>query len=281
MTIYEDLSVTMQFAYLTNTQYEKTTNSNGLMFYKLTISLLYLLVIFLQFRILIFKGTYLKFFKAIRGLKSDQNSIGGTTYLIILSLISAQMMFVFINQFVLKPNFTEPEIQGLRAVMQSQIFVIDLLPLIWILTTPKMYKCFKVKLKNVLRIFNCGYKNNSHRKNKSDGDVHNIPDEEQNEDNIELEERNVQQIDEYQENPDMIDSLHVPSPDPGCSEPPMSNLILSSVAQVSNYSKTFKNEERNPELNYMREAYELSSKSGNMKTNVFNSSHNTMPTVDC
>ena len=296
MTIYEDLSVTMQFAYLTNTQYEKATNSNGLMFYKLTISLLYLLVIFLQFRILIFKGTYLKFFKAIRGLKSDQNSIGGTTYLIILSLISAQMMFVFINQFVLKPNFTEPEIQGLRAVMQSQIFVIDLLPLIWILTTPKMYKCFKVKLKNVLRIFNCGNENHSNRENKSDGDVHNIPDEEQNEEGIELEERNVQQIDEYQdsmENPDMIDSLHVPSPDPGCPEAPMSNLILSSVAQVSNSSKTLKSEEVNPELNSMREAHEVeypststqniepSSKSGNMKTNVFNSSRDTMPNVEC
>ena len=296
MTIYEDLSVTMQFAYLTNTQYKVTTNSNGLMFYKLTISLLYLLVIFLQFRILIFKGTYLKFFKAIKGLKSDQDSIGGTTYLIILSLISAQMMFVFINQFVLKPNFTEPEIQGLRAVMQSQIFVIDLLPLIWILTTPKMYKCFKVKLKNVLKIFNCGYKNNSNRENKSDDNVHNIPDEELNEEDIELEERNVQQTDEYQdsmENPDMIDSLHVPSPDPGSPEPPMSNLILSSVAQVSNSSKTLKSEEENPELNTQLQTYkvkypstytqnvELSSKSGNMKTNVFNSYHDTMPTVDC
>lgn len=247
MTIYEDLSVTMQFAYLTNTQYEKTTNSNGLMFYKLTISLLYLLVIFLQFRILIFKGTYVKFFKAIKGLKSNQNSIGGSTYLIILSLISAQMMFVFINQFVLKPNFTEPEIQGLRAVMQSQIFVIDLLPLIWILTTPKMYKCFKVKLRNFLKIFNCGYKNNFIRHHKSDGNVHNIPDEEQNEEGIELEERNLQQIDEHQdsmENPDMIDSLHVPSPDPGCPEAPMSNLILSSVAQVSENYDSMENPDK-------------------------------------
>ena len=140
-----------------------------------------------------------------------------------------------------------------------------------------------MKLKNVLKIFNCGYKNNSHRKNKSDGDVHNIPDEEQNEEDIELEERNVQQIDEYQdsmENPDMIDSLHVPSPDPGSPEPPMSNLILSSVAQVSNSSKTLKSEEENPELNSQLEAYKVEYPSTS-KTNMFNSSCNTMPIVDC
>lgn len=316
MTIYEDLSVTMQFAYLTNTQYEKTTNSNGLMFYKLTISLLYLLVIFLQFRILIFKGTYVKFFKAIKGLKSNQNSIGGSTYLIILSLISAQMMFVFINQFVLKPNFTEPEIQGLRAVMQSQIFVIDLLPLIWILTTPKMYKCFKVKLRNFLKIFNCGYKNNFIRHHKSDGNVHNIPDEEQNKEDIELEERNVQQIDpdpecseppmsnlilssvaqvsenyDSMENPDRIDSLHVPSPDPGLPELPISNLILSSVAQVSNSSNTLDKENENAISDSQSSTDQMqqqdpssstrSGKSKNIILDRFESARNSMPNVDC
>ena len=153
-----------------------------------------------------------------------------------------------------------------------------------------------MKLKNVLKIFNCGYKNDFIRQNKSDVNVQNIPDEEQNEEGIELEERNLQQIDEHQdsmENPDMIDSLHVPSPDPGCPEAPMSNLMLSSVAQASNSSKTLKSEEVNPELNSMREAHEveypststqnieLTSKSGNMKTNVFNSSRDTMPNVEC
>ena len=133
-----------------------------------------------------------------------------------------------------------------------------------------MHKCFKVKLRNFLKIFNCGYKNNFIRHHKSDGNVHNIPDEEQNKEDIELEERNVQQIDpdpecseppmsnlilssvaqvsenyDSMENPDRIDSLHVPSPDPGLPELPISNLILSSVAQVSNCSNTLDKENEN------------------------------------
>ena len=292
MTIFEDLTVSTHYAYLTKTQYRKQKNSNDLMFYKITISLVYLSIIILQVRILVFKGVGVRFFKHIKGLKSDQNSIGGTTITLILFIISIQMMFVLAIQFILRPNFTEPEIQGLRAAIPSQIFVTDVLPLIWILTTPRMYKAFKVKLKSISNRCKPHFMDVSIHDNKND--VNEISEEAQNEENIELEVRNVQLFDENcdsEENPDRIDSLHVPSPDPELPELPISNLILSSVAQVSNSSNTLDKENENAILDSQSSTDKMqqqdpssSTRNKNSKNIVldrFESARNSMPNVDC
>ena len=292
MTIFEDLTVSTHYAYLTKTQYSKQKKSNDLMFYKITISLVYLSIIILQVRILVFKGVGVTFFKHIKGLKSDQNSIGGTTITLILFIISIQMIFVLAIQFILRPNFTEPEIQGLRAAIPSQIFVTDVLPWIWILTTPRMYKAFKVKLKKISNRCKSHFMDVPIHDNKND--VNEMPEEAQNEENIELEVRNVQLFDENcdsVETPDRIDSLHVPSPDPGLPELPISNLILSSVAQVSNSSNTLDNENENAILDSQSSTDKMQQqdpsssarcgKSKNIVLDRFESVRNSMPNVDC
>ena len=296
MTIFEDLTVSTHYAYLTKTQYSKQKKSNDLMFYKITISLVYLSIIILQVRILIFKGIGVRFFKHIKGLKSDQNSIGGTTITIILFIISIQMIFVLAIQFILRPNFTEPEIQGLRAAIPSQIFVTDVLPLIWILTTPRMYKAFKVKLKKISNRCISHFMDVPIHDNKND--VNEMPEEAQNEENIELEVRNVQLFDENcdsMENHDRIDSLHVPSPDPGLPELPISNLILSSVAQVSNTSNTLDNEKeiaisdpqsstdqiQQQDPSTSTKSIEAGGNSKNIEFDHLKSAHNSMPNIDC
>ena len=280
MTILEDLTVSIHFAYLTNTKYTQKKESKDLEIYKTIISLVYFLIILLQVKILIFKKTEIKFIKAIKGLKSNQSSIGGSTFTITLAIVSIQMFFVLLIQFVLKKNFTEPEIQGLRATIPNQIFVIVVLPLIWIVTTPNMKKCFKLKLKNVLKNFLWFHMNSLTNANMNEHDL----EEARNEHSIEMETPNsIQQVND--DHPDHIDSLQIPSPDPGTLEPPISNLMLSSVAKASNSGIANEDKKDNLVLQSQSKSNHVQlpststarTRSKNTKSTYFN----TMPDVDC
>ena len=278
MTILEDLTVSIHFAYLTNTKYTQKKKSKDLEIYKAIICLVYFLIILLQVRILIFKKTEIKFIKAIKGLKSNQSSIGGTTFNITLAIISIQMIFVLLIQFVLKKNFTEPEIQGLRATIPNQIFVIVVLPLIWIVTTPNMKKCFKLRLKNVLKTYPWFHMNSLTNANIKDHDL----EEARNEHSIKMETPDfIQQVDDD----DHIDSLQIPSPDPGTMEPPISNLILSSVAKSSNSGIENEDKKDNLVLQSQNKSDHAqlpsTSTAGTRSKNAKATFYNTMPDVDC
>ena len=52
-------------------------------------------------------------------------------------------------------NYTDSYTQGLRPVILTQIFMTNLLPILWIITTPNMYQSFKTKLKSLKQRYTC------------------------------------------------------------------------------------------------------------------------------
>ena len=144
-----------------------------------------------------------------------------------------------------------------------------------------MKKCFKLRLKNVLKKHPCFHVNSSINSNISDR--HDL-EEAKIEQSIEIETPNsVPQVDD--DHPDHIDSLQIPSPDPGTLEPPISNLILSSVAKASNSAIANEVKKDNSVLQPQSKSdhVQLSSTStaGTRSKNTKLTFFNTMPDVDC
>lgn len=271
LTLFEDLSVSAHFAFLTNTKLV-TKRSNDLILYKILVSIVFVCIIFILLRVWKFKGSKIKFKKSIRGLKSDQKSTGKLTFRVALAALSVLLVYYITMYIFYNGNYTDSYTQGLRPVILTQIFMTNLLPTLWIITTPNMYQSLKIKLKLLKQRCTCTQLSkpkkeqniqndpqatNNQGINEGGASSHPIPSLPSNNE-FELQNFNSSQESNPEEpeirispnsalfvtdenvmkkqNDDMslesMDSLHVPSPDSQVQEYPISNLIISAVAKI-------------------------------------------------
>ena len=102
-----------------------------------------------------FKGAKVKFKRSIRGLKSDQKSSGKLTFRVALAALSVLLGYYITMWILYNGNYTDSYTQGLRPVILTQIFMTNVLPMLWIITTPNMYQSFKTKLKSMKQRCTC------------------------------------------------------------------------------------------------------------------------------
>ena len=157
MTCLEDLSISAHFSFLTNTKIV-AIKWNDLLFYKIVVSLIFVCVIIFQIRIWKFKrnsavnvSISVNFSKTTT--KYYQKTVGKVTLRIVLTAISIQLFYYLMMKHKYNSNFTDSYIQNLRLVTCSQIFTMNFLPMVWILTTPNMMKSFVTRLQKIKQKF--------------------------------------------------------------------------------------------------------------------------------
>ena len=151
MTLVEDLSISAHFSFLTNTKIV-TMKWNDLLFFKIVVLLTFVSTIILQIRIWKFKrrstvGISMSHSNTTK--KSYQKTVGKVTLRIILASISIQLFYHLMMQYEYNYNVTDSYIQNLRLGTCSQIFTMNFLPIVWIITTPNLLKVFVIKLQKV------------------------------------------------------------------------------------------------------------------------------------
>ena len=151
MTLVEDLSISAHFSFLTNTKIV-TIKWNDLLFFKIVVLLTFVSTIILQIRIWKFKrrstvGISMSHSNTTK--KSNQKTVGKVTLRIILASISIQLFYHLMMQYEYNYNVTDSYIQNLRLGTCSQIFTMNFLPMVWIITTPNLLKVFVIKLQKV------------------------------------------------------------------------------------------------------------------------------------